>query len=132
MSTFFVLDPMQGGARRGLLALLLASALAHSKIAPGDADAGGEHLGVVGAARGYQFVDRLGAKTAIGTFLQRGLVAAVGPGAADIVLEQSLDRSLGRLQSAVGIDRADHGLERRGENRHLVASAAFLFALAQP
>src|SRR6202030_2692224 len=125
MSTFVVLDPMQGGARGGLLTLLLAGALAHSKIAPGDADAGGEHLGMVGAARGYQFVDRLGAKTAVGDFLHLGLVVALGAGAADIVLEQSLDYALGRLQSAVGVDRADHGLERRGENRHLVASAAF-------
>ena len=30
------------------------------------------------------------------------------------------------------IDRADHGLERRRQNRYLVASAAFLLAFSQP
>ena len=55
-----------------------------------------KRLGVIGPARRDQFVNRLGAKMAIGDFLQFGLVIALRGRSADIVGEQSLDHLLGR------------------------------------
>src|SRR5581483_1435795 len=125
-------DTVQGRARRGLLALLLAPAFADAELAPGDADASGEHLGMVRPARADQLVHRLGPETAIGDLLQLGLIVALGGRTADVVGEQRFDYALRGGQTAVGINRANHRLERRRQDRNLLAPAAFLLSLAQP
>ena len=84
-----------------------------------------------GPRAGHQFIDRLRIEMAIGDFLQFGLVIALGRRPADIVGEQALDHPLRRVQSAISIYRANDRLERRRQNRSLVASAALLFALAR-
>src|SRR5271170_8244019 len=130
--TALFLDSAQCEARGGLLALLLAAAFGDTEIAPGDSDSRGETLGVIGTAGRDQFVHRLGAEMPVCDFLQFGFVIALRRRSADIVGEQPLDHLLRGRQPAVGINRADHRLEHGGQNRGLLAAAAFFFAFSEP
>src|SRR5271165_3664252 len=106
-------------ARGRLLALLFAAALSHAEIAPGDSDARGKSLGVIGSVGRDQFINRLRAKIAVRDFLQLGFVVAFRRRSADVVGEQTLDHLLRGHQSAVAVDRADHSLEHGSKNRGL-------------
>ena len=121
----------QGRSRRRLLALLFAAALAHAEFATAYSDARGETLGVVRTARGHQLVYRLPAEAPIRDFLKFGLVITLCRGPPISSTNNFSTTSWAGRQTTVNVNRADHGLECRRENRSFVAPAAFLFAFAQ-
>src|SRR4029077_2433663 len=87
--TALLFEQVQREARRGLLALLLAAALADPELAARDSDSGRETVCVIGSSRRNQFVHRLGAIMSIGDFLEFGFVIALRGRAADIVSKQA-------------------------------------------
>src|ERR1700722_871201 len=128
--TAFFFDSIEREARGGLLALLLAAAFRHAEVASGNSDASGETLGVIGSLGADQFVNRLRAEMPVRDLLKFGFVIALRGRPADIIFEQALDHLLRGHKTAVGVDRADHRLEHGGQNRGLLATAAFFFAFA--
>src|SRR6202171_5991199 len=131
--TALLFDLVEREARRGLLALLLAAALADTEFAARDSDSSREPFCVIGSFGSDQFVHRLCAIMSIGDFLQLGFVITLRGRPADVVGKQALDHPL-RPGSPpqFDIDRADPRSNRGGENRVLPAPATFLLALAEP
>src|SRR6266478_5199036 len=88
--TALLFDLVERKPRRGLLALLLAAALAHAEFAARDSDSGREPFRVIGSFGRDQFVHRLRAIVSICDLLQFGFVIALGGWAADIIGKQAL------------------------------------------
>src|SRR3984885_11896747 len=127
-------DEEVGGLGRELPGGLLRPALALAEVAGAHLDHRLEHLLVVGAAVPDVVLGHAEAPVG-GQLLQRRLPVEPGPEqrrALDDRVEQTVHEPAGLVEPAVDVRRADHRLERVGQDRRLVTAAGPLLAPAEP
>src|SRR6266542_1464832 len=119
--------------RRLLFGLLLGLPLAAAAKPPGNRDLDDEGAIVVWPAGLHERVVRRFAEELLRNLLEPALVIdrRLAGRAHEILAKVVVHHLAGRAEATVEVHRADHGLERGGENRSLLPSAAFLLALAE-